>query len=418
MPGRRCCIEMSEVEVKRRRQLALLEHGSGSTSGLVSEGPSLSVLHCLWTGNIGGAERAVYQLVREQLHDSTLAPALLFAQGQGLYWEHAQTLGCPVSQLGAPHGHAVRSLRAAVSVMRDFDIHHFHSAEPLLMLASTRCPSARRVYTHRGGIIDYPVGRRIRYELTGALLKRSFHAFSGNTAHGARCAARIYRLPPERFRVTYNVFDSNLLTATRTRELVRAELALAPGDFAVGTTANLKRWKRVERLIDAVAALSSWNMRLLIVGDGRDRGRLEERARRRGVASRVIFAGLQNSPVDYLQAMDAFCLPSMGLESFGNAAVEAMALGLPTIVFSDGGGLVEHIEHTKTGFVVVDQDDLERTLTKLILEPELRQQVGADARASIRERYAPARAAIAFRALYADALREAEPRGGRQPGGS
>jgi glycosyltransferase involved in cell wall biosynthesis len=365
------------------------------------------VLHCLWSGKIGGAERAVYQLAREQLHDSTLAPALLFAQGQGLYWEHAQSLGCPVSQLGIPHGHAVRSLRAAVSVMRDFDIHHFHSAEPLLMLASTRCPSARRVYTHRGGLIDYPVARRIRYELTGALLRRGFHAFSGNTAHGARCGARIYRLPPERFRVTYNVLDPKLLTATQTRESVRAELALAPWDFVVGTAANLKPWKRIERLVDAVATLSAGNVHLLIVGDGQERGRLEERARRLGVASSVIFTGLQKSPVNYLQAMDAFCLPSMGLESFGNAAVEAMALAIPTIVFSDGGGLVEHIEHGKTGFVVADQDELEKTLTKLILEPELRQRVGTDASAAIRERYAPARAAGAFRALYADALREA-----------
>ena len=53
-------------------------------------------------------------------------------------------------------------------------------------------------------------------------------------------------------------------------------------------------------------------------------------------------ATIPEAIADYVQVMDAFCLPSTGLESFGNAAVEAMALGVPTVVFADGGGLVEH----------------------------------------------------------------------------
>jgi glycosyltransferase involved in cell wall biosynthesis len=224
----------------------------------------------------------------------------------------------------------------------------------------------------------------------------------------------IYRLPPERFRVTYNVFDPGLLTATRTPDSVRAELGVGPGDFVVGTVANLKPWKRTERLIDAAAAISAAEVRVLIVGDGQDRSRLEERARRLGLASSVIFAGLRESPADYLRAMDAFCLPSMGLESFGNAAVEAMALGIPTIVFSDGGGLVEHIERGKTGFVVDDQAELEKTLRALINEPELRHRVGVGGSAAVRTRYAPARSAEAFRALYADALQEAAPHSGER----
>jgi glycosyltransferase involved in cell wall biosynthesis len=407
---------------RQEEQITLVDDGGGRIRSLEyapdsthfgSETRRLSVLHILWTGKIGGAERAVYQLVREQMHDRALAPALLFAQGQGFYWELARDIGCPVWELGAPHGRALRSVRAAVPVMHNFDIHHFHSAEPLLMLASIRCPKARRVYTHRGGIINYPISRRVRYSLTGALLRRSFHAFSGNTAHGARCAARIFRLPPERFHVTYNVFDPSLLRTTRTREAVRADLGLA-NYFTLGTAANLKRWKRIERLIDAVTALAAWNVRLLVLGDGQDRGRLEEHARRRGVASRVLFAGLQDRPADYLQAMDAFCLPSMGLESFGNAAVEAMAMGLPTIVFSDGGGLVEHIEHSKTGFVVGSQADLDETLRKLILEPALGQRVGAAASALVRHRYAPEHTTGAFHTLYAEALLENGPTIGGQ----
>ena len=69
----------------------------------------------------------------------------------GHYWEEAQRLGWPVITLDLPNGHAFGHLRSAAAAMRPFDLHHFHSAEPLLMLASVQCRGARRVYTHRGG---------------------------------------------------------------------------------------------------------------------------------------------------------------------------------------------------------------------------------------------------------------------------
>jgi glycosyltransferase involved in cell wall biosynthesis len=365
----------------------------------------LRVLHFLWNGSIGGAERAVFQLVREQLRDPGLEPALLFARGEGLYWEQAQSLGCQVVALDLPHGHAVSKLPAAVEAMRPFAMHHFHSAEPLLMLASTRCRGVCRVYTHRGGLINYSPAKRLQYELSGVLLRRFFHGFSGNTEHGARCGAKLYRLPEPRFELTYNGLDFALLTPDRPAEAIRASLGLTRNDLVVGTAANLKAWKRIDRLIEALKSLPTADVRLLIVGDGPDRERLETRATRLGVSPRVIFAGRQQQVASYLQAMDVFSLPSMGLESFGNAAVEAMALGLPTIVFADGGGLVEHIEDGETGFVVSNQAELEATLRRLFADVELRRCVGDRARRVVREKYSTTRAASAYRALYASALR-------------
>lgn len=380
----------------------------GSDAASLGDRP-LRVLHCLWKGEIGGVERAVYQLVREQLRDPSLTPALLFAQGGGLYHDYARQLGCPVIDLGLPHGHALGRVRAAASAMRRFDVHHFHSAEPVLMLASAMCRNALRVYTHRGGITDYPLRSRIRHALAGFLIRRFFHAFSGNTAHAARCASALYGVAEERIRVTYNGVDTALLVPRRPAGVVRDELELGADDFVLGTAANLKRWKRVERLLEAVVALREPTLRLLVVGDGPDRPRLEALASELGLDSRVVFAGLRPHVADYLQAMDAFCLPSTGLESFGNAAVEAMALGLPTIVFADGGGLVEHIEPDETGFVVADQAELEKALRRLLAEPGRGRELGTRARARVRERYTLERAARAYRALYAAAETRREP---------
>ncbi len=361
------------------------------------------ILHCLWHGEVGGAERAVYQLVRTQLQDSELAPAILFAQPGGCYWEWAQTLMCPVITLNLPSGHALPRLPAIVSAMRAFDIHHFHSGELLLFLASLMCPNARRVYTHRGGIIDYSFKKRVLHEALGVLLRFCFHGFSGNTAYGARCGAKLYHLPEEWFQVTYNGLEFDSLVPQRPSETLYAQHNLNPSHFVIGTAANLKPWKRIDLLLRAVVNLDNPNIKILIVGDGVDRARLETLTDELGLRSQVIFADRQPHVADYLQVMDVFCLPSMGLESFGNAAVEAMATGLPTIVFADGGGMVEHIRSEENGFIVANQSQLVETLGRLLAERELGKRIGRQARVDILERYTSSRSAAAYKSLYARA---------------
>jgi glycosyltransferase involved in cell wall biosynthesis len=363
------------------------------------------VLHCLWDGGIGGTERAVYQLVREQQRDPSLAPSVLFAQGRGPYWERLTATGAPVLVLDLPHGHTLPSLPSIASAMRPFDIHHFHSAEPLLMLASIVSGRTCRVYTHRGGIVRYPPKKRLQYRLVGRFLRRSFHGLSGNTRHATRCAAELFHLDGSPVHVTYNGLEFDLLAPRRSAWEVRAALGLAGTDFVVGTTAKLKRWKRLDRLLTAVSRLRDPRLRLLVVGDGPDKDRLASIAGELGIERQVLFAGSQENVADFLQAMDAFCLPSMGLESFGNAAVEAMAFGLPTIVFADGGGMVEHIEQGRTGFIVRDDDELADRIRSLASDARLADRIGASASATVRARYTPARAAHAYRDLYDGALR-------------
>ncbi len=279
------------------------------------------------------------------------------------------------------------------------------------MLSSILCAGATRVYTHRGGFIRYPAVTRLRYELTGLLLRRYFHGFSGNTHHGAKAAARLYRFPPERFATTYNGVAFELLTPQRSADAVRAELGLTPSEFVLGTAANLKPWKRIDRLVDLVAFVGDPMLRLLVVGDGPERKHLEAQAERLGVGSGVIFAGAKTHAADYMQIMDSFCLPSMGLESFGNAAVEAMAMGVPTLVFSDGGGMTEHIEDGQNGFVVRDRTALAEAVARLISDPRLRRQIGKNGSDGVRRRYTPTRAAVAYLRLYEKAIASKAARG-------
>jgi N-acetyl-alpha-D-glucosaminyl L-malate synthase BshA len=89
--------------------------------------------------------------------------------------------------------------------------------------------------------------------------------------------------------------------------------------------------------------------RLMLVGDGPDAPAAARLARQLGVLSDIEFLGEQDSVIPLLSAADVFLLPS-DQESFGLAALEAMACGVP-VVASNAGGIPEVVEHEVSGFL-------------------------------------------------------------------
>lgn len=363
----------------------------------------MRILHFLWSGEIGGAERSVYQLVREQLRNGDDV-AVLFGRPQGPYVELFRSSGCRVEEVGAAAGGAdLRALPDIVRRARAYDVHHLHSVEPLFFLASIAAGRKARVFTERGGAQTFSsFGKKLRYWCAAPLLRHFFHGYSGNTAHAAAVAARRYGLPRERVVTTYNGIEVELLGPTRERRMTRESLGVGADVFMIGTSAYLKDWKRIDRLLAAASRLDG-DYRVLVVGDGPDRRRLERVADDLGIAPHVTFTGLRERVADFVRAMDVFVLPSNAVESFGNAVVEAMALGVPSIVFADSPGICEHIDPGQTGFIASNVEDLSRILRELASAPKLRNEVGARAAEFVRTTYTPARMADAYRRLYEEA---------------
>lgn len=123
-----------------------------------------------------------------------------------------------------------------------------------------------------------------------------------------------------------------------------------PGEKIVMHISNFRPVKRVGDVVRVFARIArEVPSRLLLIGDGPDRGRAQAIAEEEGIASRVVFLGKQESVAELLACADLLLLPSE-TESFGLAALEGMACGVP-VVATAVGGVGEVVAHGETGYL-------------------------------------------------------------------
>ncbi len=135
--------------------------------------------------------------------------------------------------------------------------------------------------------------------------------------------------------------------------------ALCPnGEKVIVHVSNFRPVKNAPQVVEIFHRVQQDvpSVKLLLVGDGPDRVPAERKARELGVYDDVRFLGKQDPIEEILSIADVFLMPS-GSETFGLAALEAMACSVPTVV-SDVGGLPELVNDGETGFLC-PLDDLE-----------------------------------------------------------
>ncbi|MBU3175000.1 glycosyltransferase [Clostridium estertheticum] len=169
---------------------------------------------------------------------------------------------------------------------------------------------------------------------------------------------------------------------------------LSSSNITIGVIKGLEKIYGIEYLIEGFSKViheykGSKELKLLIVGDGTQRIKLESLVNELGINSNVTFTGkIDNDKVpEYINMMDIVCLPSLS-ESFGVSAVEACACGRP-ILATNVGGLKEIIFENYNGFIIKQKssEDIKLKIIKIIGNEVQMMKFSKNARKLVLEKY-------------------------------
>ena len=174
---------------------------------------------------------------------------------------------------------------------------------------------------------------------------------------------------------------------------------------------HLSNFRPVKRIPDVIEIFDRVQKqlpaRLIMIGDGPERSRAEWLAVEKGIHDKIDFLGKQDRIYEKLPWADVMLMPSQ-LESFGLAALEAMACQVVPIA-TNAGGVPEVIQHGKTGFLaeVGDVESMAKYAIEVLSDPERLEDMGVSARASAQARFCASKIIPMYENYYREVLERA-----------
>ena len=278
-------------------------------------------------------------------------PARLTPFQENVFYHEVSSYSYPLFEF-KPYETALASKMVDVTLYENLDILHVHYAIPHAAVAFM----AQQILISKGKYI--PIVTTLHgTDITLVGNNPAFSPvveFSINNSNGVTAVSNHLR------KQTFSSFDIkneikviyNFIDFDRFNKIDKSHFkkAIAPdGEKIISHTSNFRKVKRVEDLILAFEKIfKKIPSKLLLIGDGPERDNLENLCRKIGLCDHILFLGKQNAVEELLAVSDLFLLPSEN-ESFGLAALEAMACGVP-VISSNAGGLPELNVTGVTGF--------------------------------------------------------------------
>jgi glycosyltransferase involved in cell wall biosynthesis len=193
-------------------------------------------------------------------------------------------------------------------------------------------------------------------------------------------------------------------------EILRAELGIAPDEAVLGVFGRLEEQKGHCYLVEALTAVAArTRLKVLFVGDGSLRARLEASARARGLDGRIVFTGYRQDWRDLMALSDLVVLPSL-YEGLPLVPIEAGALG-KAVLATAVDGTREVVADGLTGRLVppAQSEPLARAILELLQDPSERRRMGENARARAAELFSLERQLRETADLYGRLLVHGDP---------
>jgi glycosyltransferase involved in cell wall biosynthesis len=368
--------------------------------------PALRLIHVVDSLEFGGLERVVTDLAIEQHARGHQVSVFSINHTQGFAPELARA-GVQVLIGGKNKPFDLNVMRTLRHAAKSVDVVHAHNFTPNYYGASALLGLPRKPVLV-GTCHD--MGTR----LSNAKLRFIYKCSLTQTARLAMVGQQVYdryvgsgMVTKERATTVLNGIPvERFQTSPARRDSARQKLGLRPEDIVIGCVGRLVGLKNHQLLISVLPALLAQHpdVRVVIVGYGELEDTLKAQAASLGVSAHVHITGQRNDVADLLPAFDVFALPSQ-TEGLSIALLEACATSLP-VVASAVGGNPEIIHDGSTGLLVPSDDApaLQQALNRLLDDATLRQSLGQNASAWVREHASIAALGQAYDAFYRQAL--------------
>jgi glycosyltransferase involved in cell wall biosynthesis len=366
--------------------------------------PSLSckhVLHIFPSFGIGGVPLRMVRIINhlgKRFRHSVIALDNNFEAAAGV----AGDIEVKLLSMQRPRQGALRAVAGSVLALRrlrpDLLLTYNWGAIEWAM-ASRLLPVSRHVHLEAGfgkGEADSQIPRRVLFR-RWALARCALVVVPSRSLEDL--ARRVWRLPAARVAYVPNGVDT-VRFSSPDRDGVPG-FTRRPNELVIGTVAPLRPEKNVGRLLRVFATLeNSLTVRLVVAGDGIERGSLERLAAELGIAQRVIFTG-QVTPESVLGTFDIFALSS-DTEQMPNALLEAMAASR-AIAAVDVGDVKRIVCEDNREFIIARDDvpGFAAAITRLARDPKMRDALGMKNRQRVTAEFSQERMFSAYSEVFA-----------------
>jgi L-malate glycosyltransferase len=370
------------------------------------------ILYLVDTLNLGGTESQLVQ-VAVRLHSPSHPVTVGCLRAEGPFLEVLQREGIPVVEFRKEKTHLslnglYQLLRLAIFLHRGrFHVVHAHDlwanllGVPAAWLARTPIVISSRRYQ-----ADLDWYKPWRTKVIRLIYRLSTHVVV-NSSSVREILVKRDALPPEKVRIIYNGVDVDRFSSAP-RDRNRLLPGIGPRSKLVVVLANMYGpVKGHSHLISAACSVcrKAPDTMFVLIGDGKERPKLEQRVREAGMEKRFLFLGHRNDVPELLPCCDLSVLPSES-EGLPNSVLEAMAAGLPVVATSVGGNR-EIIVNGVNGLLVPPQDPqaLAEAILRLLESSELAMRLARAGQERTRRDFGFDRVVAEIKQLYAPAKR-------------
>ncbi len=341
------------------------------------------LLHVVISMTVGGAEKLVYDMVRNEAF-SEKKPVICCLNEPGELGEKLLGQNFKVYFKNRKSGidFSVVFWLRKIMKMEKIEVVHAHQYSPLFytVLAASLTSGVRVVYTEHGRF--FPERKSWKRTLVNPILALGIDHLVSISHATADAMATYDNLPRQRINVIHNGMDCSGVAPLSDPLAKRKELGLSSSCKVIGTAARLNSIKNIHMMIRGLKLVLKRNPDtcLVIAGQGEEGEPLKVLASKLGVADHVKFIGLRFDLHEIYQLFDVFLLTSFS-EGISVTLLEAMSHGVPSVVTAVGGNC-EVVEDGVTGYLVPVDDDQQFAcqIISILTSPSLAQVMGAAAR--------------------------------------